>query len=173
VGAAEVIDFAKNLSNFEVPDYILSRWRQEFSANEKQSQMAVSALKDWFSVLRLGYPRHFGMTSKSVDFIWHELILNTRLYAKFCEDCLGFFAHHTTNEADERELAKSKQKEEVLRTWMSVCLLNKIDPVTPKELPALFKMDRELRVVNGFYYQLPEENLGYFCPAQHFSVKSA
>ncbi len=35
-----------------------------------------------------------GMISRKVDEFWHQFILFTRLYAKFCDNVMGFFVHH-------------------------------------------------------------------------------
>jgi len=39
-------------------------------------------------------PEPVGMVSRYVDEVWHTLILHTQLYAAFCEQIFGHFAHH-------------------------------------------------------------------------------
>ena len=53
------------------------------------------------------------MTSKAVDNIWHQFILFTRQYCKFCGDFLGFYLHHVPktsytplNKENEKEFTK-------------------------------------------------------------------
>ena len=45
-----------------------------------------------------------------VDLVWHEFILFTRTYERFCKDTFGRFVHHTpggTNEANRKQFQKS------------------------------------------------------------------
>jgi len=51
--------------------------------------------------------------SKTVDLVWHEFILFTRLYQEFCESKFGRFIHHTPDdnkETNNRNYFKTIQK---------------------------------------------------------------
>lgn len=41
--------------------------------------------------------RHVPMYSDDTDLIWHEMLMFTREYQRFCEDFAGFYIHHQPN----------------------------------------------------------------------------
>lgn len=49
--------------------------------------------KRFLGLVALGI-KPLGMISREVDDFWHQFILFTRLYAKFCDEVMGFFVHH-------------------------------------------------------------------------------
>lgn len=151
-------EFHKNIEaiyTFEWPSYLLEKWRERFPSAPDGIEHEVSlGLKDWFAILASGHPRTFGMTSKSVDTLWHELILNTRLYASFCHQTVGFFVHHTTHAADSRMDAEKQQHLDNVRTWMAACAVESIDPHTPDRLPRLFQLDALICPEEGHVFSL-------------------
>jgi hypothetical protein len=141
--------------DFQWPDYLLKKWRDQFPlAPEGIEQEVALGLTEWFVILAAGHPRTFGMTSKSIDALWHELILNTRLYTDFCTRVVGFFVHHATNEADLRPNAALEQHLDTLRTWMAACQLEGIDPRHPLRLPRLFSLDAMICPESGHVFSL-------------------
>ncbi|MGL4232141.1 MAG: glycine-rich domain-containing protein, partial [Casimicrobium sp.] len=55
------------------------------------------ALRQWFALLQANPKTKFGMPSKVVDDAWHEFILLTRQYQRFCESAFGKYLHHEPN----------------------------------------------------------------------------
>jgi hypothetical protein len=104
------------------------------------------ALRDFFLVrLRVG-DRLIGMPSRVVDDLWHEFILDTREYQRFCEAAFGRFFHHVPAAAN----PPGQQMEAALRTtWRYACLAEGIATRGYTRLPLLFAIDSELQIANG------------------------
>lgn len=55
-------------------------------------------LKKYLSIVAAVSGRHpVVMNSPCVDALWNHLILHTRKYARFCDQCCGSFIHHSPN----------------------------------------------------------------------------
>jgi hypothetical protein len=91
------------------------------------------------------------MPSQVVDDAWHEFILFTRQYARFCRGAFGRFLHHTPAEAMR---SPTQASDGIKRTWRLACAREGIDPRKPQRLPRLFAMDAALLIAGGFIYQL-------------------
>ena len=89
------------------------------------------------------------MPSQVVDVAWHEFILYTRPYEKFCKKGLGRFLHHTPTEAMS---SPTVAQDGIKRAWRLSCARHKIDPARPAELPLLFSIDKQLNIEDGFIY---------------------
>ena len=110
------------------------------------------------------------MPSQVIDDAWHEFILSTRIYEKFCAKALGSFLHHTPAEAmSTPTLAKGGIK----RAWRLACALDQINPKNPDRLPFIFALDGLLNIDNGFTYQLDckKNATGGYC-ASHIGCSS-
>ena len=83
------------------------------------------------------------MFSKSVDDVWHFMILDTKEYSKFCEDRLGHFLHHVPSNT---ETNKEEERKSLHLLWMRSCKLRGFDPFSssPYECPDLFYADKVL-----------------------------
>jgi hypothetical protein len=137
---------------------------------EQQLDLVFQGLKDYFRICRKAKKLIVSMPSQVVDDAWHEFILSTRIYERFCTKALGRFLHHTPAEAmPTPELAKSGIK----RSWRLACELERIDPKKPARLPLLFAIDGLLNIKNGFIYQLDcsKNPAGGYC-ASHIGCSS-
>jgi len=118
---------------------------------EPQLDMVFQGLKDYFRICHQAKKRIVSMPSQVIDDAWHEFILSTRIYEKFCIKAMGRFLHHTPAEAmPTPTLAKTGIK----RTWRLACALEQINPKKPLRLPLIFAIDGLLNINNGFIYQL-------------------
>ena len=95
--------------------------------------------------------RMVAMPSQAVDDAWHEFILFTRQYDKFCRHAFGRFLHHTPAEAMS---TPTQASDGLKRAWRLACAHEKIDPKKPDRLPRLFAIDAALGIAGGFIYQL-------------------
>jgi hypothetical protein len=113
--------------------------------NENDRLRVVQALRDFFLVrLRVG-DCLIGMPSRVVDDLWHQFILDTREYERFCKVAFGGFFHHLPPAAN----PPGKEMDEALRvTWRYACLAEGIYPRSPGRLPLLFAIDTELQIEN-------------------------
>lgn len=119
--------------------------------NEAQRREVFTGLRDYFQLCRMAGKRMVAMPSQAVDDAWHEFILFTRQYDKFCQDAFGRFLHHTPAEAMS---APTQASESIRRAWRLACAREKIDPQKPDRLPRLFALDAALLIAGGFIYHL-------------------
>jgi hypothetical protein len=122
----------------------LTRYHPHISENDRLR--VAQALREFFVVrLRVG-DRLIGMPSRVVDDLWHQLILDTREYERFCKLAFGDFFHHVPAAAN----PPGKQMAVALRvTWRHACLAEGIYSPSPTRLPLLFAIDSELQIENG------------------------
>ena len=135
---------------------------------EQQLDKVFQELRDYFRICHGAKSRRVSMPSQVVDDAWHEFILFTRIYQKFCSKALGRFLHHLPAEAM-RTLAQDGIK----RSWRLACALEQINPKKPVRLPLIFAIDGLLKIDNGFIYQLDckRTTAGAYC-ASHIGCSS-
>lgn len=130
-------------------DKRLAARRPELSAEQRSEVFA--ALDDYFQLCRKAGRRMVAMPSQAVDDAWHEFILFTRQYDKFCRHAFGRFLHHTPAEAMS---TPTQASDGLKRAWRLACAHEKINPKAPERLPRLFALDAALGIAGGFVYQL-------------------
>lgn len=117
----------------------------------KDQQLVARALRQFFLAYHKSGCKRVAMPSQVVDDLWHEFILFTRDYQKFCDKAFGQFLHHTPAV----KLGGAKTDNEGLRrAWWFCCLEENINPRKATRLPLLFAIDRKLNIPNGFIYDL-------------------
>lgn len=109
------------------------------------------ALRDFFAAYLLSGGKPVSMPSQAADELWHELILHTRHYQRFCGNAFGRFLHHTPAVALSRNYERNVG---LRRVWWHTCKLEGIDPHSPSRLPLLFALDAKLGLADGFTYAL-------------------
>lgn len=76
--------------------YLLGKLKNEYpSASEEEHFIAIEGFIQYMEMVKQAEGSEVKMWSKSVDFVWHQFILNTKEYAEFCETYFGKFLHHT------------------------------------------------------------------------------
>lgn len=143
---------ASFLSNYPYPRFLdarLAKRRPELSTEQRAEVLA--GLADYFQICRQSGRRMVAMPSQVVDDAWHEFILFTRQYDKFCRHGFGRFLHHTPAEAMSSPTQASNG---IKRAWRLACWREGIDPKAPTRLPRLFALDANLAIAGGFVYQL-------------------
>lgn len=130
-------------------DKRLAARRPELSAEQRSTIFA--SLEDYFQLCRKAERRMVAMPSQAVDDAWHEFILFTRQYDKFCQQAFGRFLHHTPAEAMR---TPTQASEGLKRAWRLACAHEKINPHHPERLPRLFALDAALGITGGFIYHL-------------------
>jgi hypothetical protein len=108
-------------------------------------------LRDYFQLCRVAGRRMVAMPSQAVDDAWHEFILFTRHYGRFCNGAFGRFLHHTPAAA---MASPTEADEGIRRAWRLACAREGIDPKKPERLPRLFALDAALLITGGFIYHL-------------------
>ncbi len=117
----------------------------------KEQQLVARGLRQFFLAYLKSGGKRVAMPSQAADDLWHEFILFTRDYRKFCDAAFGQFLHHTP--AVKLGAVKS-DNEGLRRVWWYSCLEENINPRKPSRLPLLFALDRKLGIANGFVYYL-------------------
>jgi hypothetical protein len=115
----------------------------------KEQQLVLRGLRKFFLCNLMAKGAFVSMPSKAVDDLWHEFILFTKHYDKFCKQAFGHFLHHTPAVV----LSSQKVADDGLRrTWWFACKDETIDPRKPSRLPLLFALDSKLGLPDGFRY---------------------
>ncbi|MBL8673224.1 MAG: hypothetical protein JNK11_21380 [Alphaproteobacteria bacterium] len=115
----------------------------------KDTALVSRALRQFFLAHLRSGRRFVSMPSQVVDDLWHEFILYTRDYQRFCKHAFGQFLHHTPAVA----LGKEHHSNEGLRrVWWYACREDNINPRHPSRLPLLFAIDAKLKIQDGFFY---------------------
>lgn len=137
--------------------YPYQRWLDQRLAvrrpelNAEQRAEVFAGLVDYFQICQTAGRRMVAMPSQVVDDAWHEFILFTRQYDKFCRHAFGRFLHHTPAEAMS---SPTQAGEGIKRAWRLACRREGINPKKPDRLPRIFAMDASLAIAGGFIYQL-------------------
>nr|WP_175368848.1 hypothetical protein [Tardiphaga robiniae] len=115
----------------------------------KDSALVSHGLRQFFVAHLMSGRRFVSMPSQVADDLWHEFILYTRDYDRFCRRAFGRFLHHTPAVM---LTAHRKDNEGLRRVWWYCCKYENIDPVNPTRLPLLFALDAKLKIPGGFVY---------------------
>lgn len=130
-------------------DQRLAARRPELSETQRSEVFAV--LLDYFAICNKAGSRMVAMPSQAADDAWHEFILFTRQYDKYCGKAFGRFLHHTPAEAMS---SPTQASQGLRRAWRLACRREGIDPQKPERLPRLFALDASLGIAGGFVYHL-------------------
>ncbi|MEE3040439.1 MAG: hypothetical protein VX948_06235 [Candidatus Latescibacterota bacterium] len=100
------------------------------------------------------------MPSRLIDDAWHQFILFTDEYSRFCSGAFGKLFHHRpyTNDQDLKS-HKRTVRETALRTWVLACQIEGVNCEEPEKLPLLFRLDADLNIENGNKYTLDSEQI--------------
>ena len=123
---------------FLPPGCLVRLRRHHPSLSDADLARVESGLRDWFHVCAATGGQQVAMPSPVVDDLWHEFILHTRDYARFCDAALGRFLHHTPTAAMGKD--EHDGQSAALRTTYEAALPRHSGP----GLPALFCLDAEL-----------------------------
>ncbi len=92
---------------------------------EQQLDMVFQGLREYFRICHRAKKRMVSMPSQVIDDAWHEFILSTRIYERFCHKALGRFLHHTPTEA---MATPTLAREGIKRSWRFVFAFEHIYP---------------------------------------------
>lgn len=140
------------INTFTFPTTIAVKLKHAYPhLTEHDITQVQNALKQYFIVCHKAGGKMVAMPSQVVDVAWHEFILFTREYKVFCEKALGRFLHHTPAEAMKKP---THAQQSIKRAWRLACREQGINPKSPLSLPLLFAIDTNLKIPNGFTYNL-------------------
>ena len=116
---------------------------------ERDVDLVLRGLRQFFMAHLRSGRKFVAMPSKVVDTAWHEFILHTQGYQRWCAAAFGRLMHHTPAEVLGRD---ARRNDGLRRAWYWACKEESIDPRTPARLPLLFALDAKFAVEGGFRY---------------------
>ena len=133
-----------------LPRGLFAKLRDQHPAfTPKECQLVAQGLRQFFLAYLQGGRQCVSMPSQVVDTLWHEFILHTREYERFCTRAFGRFLHHSPAVA----IGSVRLGNEGLRrVWWHACKQENINPRNASRLPLLFALDAKLKIANGFHY---------------------
>jgi hypothetical protein len=143
---------AEYIRTFMLPSGLLDKLNSQRPELEaKDHQLIARALRQFFMAHLTSGRKFVSMPSQVVDDLWHEFILYTQQYERFCQKAFGRFLHHTPAVVLG---ANRSNNAGIRRVWWYACLEENINPKKATRLPLLFAIDAKLKIHNGFYYVL-------------------
>src|ERR1700749_2272983 len=86
--------------NYPFPPQVETRCRERAPwIGDEQWRLTEQGLREWFLLCAWRDGEVLGMPSKLVDDAWHEFILDSVAYTRFCKQAFGEYLHHTPDEA--------------------------------------------------------------------------
>lgn len=132
-----------------LPRFLQRKLREAYpQLSAKDGELVERGLRQFFLAC-LRSRQFVAMPSQAVDVLWHEFILHTQAYQRWCAHALGRFLHHTPAEALGR---KGMHNDGLRRAWFWACKEESIDPKAPSRLPLLFALDAKFAIAGGFTY---------------------
>ena len=143
---------AEYIRTFMFPPGLLEKLAtQRPELDAKDRQLVARALRQFFIAYLKSGRKFVSMPSQVVDELWHDFILYTQHYDRFCQKAFGNFLHHSPAVV----LGAHRQNNSgIRRVWWYACLDENINPRKATRLPLLFAIDAKLRIANGFHYVL-------------------
>jgi hypothetical protein len=88
------------IASYVFPSHIARRvQRHNSQLDEAGWKLVERGLREWFVCCAWRGRTILGMPSRLVDEAWHEFILDSLAYTRFCEVAFGGYLHHTPDEA--------------------------------------------------------------------------
>ena len=134
----------------EFPRFLAPKLRESYpQLTLRDAELVLRGLRQFFMAHLRSGRKFVAMPSKLVDAAWHEYILHTQGYQRWCQAAFGKLLHHTPAEV----LGKDARRNDGLRrSWYWACKEESIDPRTPTRLPLLFALDAKFDLPGGFNY---------------------
>ena len=144
---------ARFIQDYRFPAELRNRLQANTGLTLEQSGRVLEGLRQYFlaclAAQRKAIAKEVGMPSKAVDAAWHEFIVLTKEYAKFCEQAFGRYLHHTP-----KAMMDTPAQAAVANTLHQL----RNPALTPAgwamvgTMPLLFALDRELGFKEGHLY---------------------
>jgi hypothetical protein len=141
---------AEFIRTYKLPPGLLNKLAKRHPGlTRKECALVSRGLRQYFIAYLMSKHQFVSMPSVVVDDLWHEFILYTREYQRFCRRAFGGFLHH----APAAVLGEQERTNVGLRrVWLYACKYENIDPLEPTRLPLLFALDAKFNIAGGFRY---------------------
>ncbi len=87
------------IASYTFPAHIAARVQRRSQLDDAGWELVERGLREWFICCAWRGRTILGMPSRLVDEAWHEFILDSLAYTRFCEVAFGGYLHHTPDEA--------------------------------------------------------------------------
>lgn len=132
------------------PQYLTTKLIEHYPhLSTSDAELVLRGLRQFFMAYLRSGRTFVAMPSKVVDFAWHEYILHTKAYEKWCHAAFGEFLHHSPAEVLGRD---GSRNDGLRRVWYWACKEEGIAPRKPSRLPLLFALDKKFAIAGGFIY---------------------
>jgi hypothetical protein len=131
------------IQSYAFPSALADKLREHFD-DERQVNVALEGLREWYLACLSAPGEVLGMPSKAVDVAWHEMILMTRTYHWFCERAFGHYLHHSPESVMEEPMRASLARTLQVLEAQSLSLTG---------VPLIFAVDGELGIDDGFFWE--------------------
>lgn len=140
------------LDSYAFPSAMMTEVAKRYPhLSDDELKLVSQGLREYFQLCNAAGRKIVSMPSRVVDVAWHEFILMTQSYDKFCESGLGRFLHHTPAS----EMASPDNITKGLKVaWFHACRWEGINQASASRLPLLFAIDDILRIPDGFKHSL-------------------
>lgn len=134
-----------------LPPFLIGKLREAYpQLSARDAELVLRGLRQFFMAHLRSGRRFVAMPSKLVDEAWHQYILHTQGYQRWCDAAFGGMLHHTPAQVLGRD---ARRNDGLRRSWYWACKEESIDPRQPSRLPLLFALDAKYAVAGGFMYQ--------------------
>ena len=131
------------IESYRFPQALRDKLRQEFP-DERHVSIAIEGLREWYLACLAAAGQMLAMPSRAVDIAWHEMILMTREYHRFCDRAFGHYLHHSPDAVMDVPMHDSLAR--------TLAVLERQSPSIPG-VPLLFAVDEELGIEDGFFWR--------------------
>jgi hypothetical protein len=96
---------------------ILEGFMERYSVNREDAEEILQETKKWLWLAaenikeKKGFRLFIDNSLMIIDEMWHNLILHTRIYQKFCNEKLNLFVHHEPTPASEKIVGFDSEEE--------------------------------------------------------------
>jgi hypothetical protein len=87
------------IGDYRFPSHICGRVSRRLDLDDDGWRLVEQGLREWFICCAWRSGAVLGMPSRAVDEAWHEFILDSPSYIRFCDHAFGQYLHHTPDEA--------------------------------------------------------------------------
>lgn len=150
------------IKNYQFPSIVMKKFMEQYpKLSMEDTKLVEIGLKQFFMLYALCQegtkPKHgFLMPSRLVDELWHNFMLDSANYYKFCKHVYGGMFHHKPgpdNGGNKKLHLEKKFSKELTNTYEYLKKLKDYTAVaTIGSVPVLFALDSLCRIENGFYY---------------------
>jgi hypothetical protein len=104
------------IAEYRFPRHLEARVRRRFpEVDDAGWQLVEQGLREWFVCCAWRGRTMLGMPSRLVDEAWHEFLLDSVVYTRFCNAAFDGYLHHTPDEA--MPVAIGDALGETVRAW--------------------------------------------------------